>query len=101
MSRKSDNCPVQSVLDFLSVRSSRPGPLFMNLDGSPVARSDFQESLNLVHNFCDFNPSFYKGHSFRIDAATFAAQQDLSDAHIPLWVVGSQMPLRNIFRWRV
>ena len=82
--RKSDHCPVQTLLDYLAVRGSQPGPLFMNLDGSPVTRADFQDSLNLVLNFCDFSPSSYKGHSFRIGAATLAAQQGLSDAQIRL-----------------
>ena len=82
--RKSQYCPVQFLLDYLAVRGAQPGPLFINFDGSAVPRSVFQESLNLVFSFCGFDSNFYKGHSFRIGAATLAAKQGFSDAQIRL-----------------
>ena len=34
-------CPVQAFLDYVTVRGTVNGPLFINQDGYPVLRSDF------------------------------------------------------------
>ena len=80
--RKARYCPVQFLLDYFNLRGTHTGSLFMNIDGSPVSRNTFQEQLVLALKFCGFDPCYYKGHSFRIGAATLAAQQGLSDAQI-------------------
>ena len=79
---KQTHCPMQGLLDYLQIRGDCSGPLFINADGSPVLRSQFQANLNLVLTFCHFDLQVYKGHSFRIGAATLAAQQGCSDAQI-------------------
>ena len=38
----------------------------------------------LIFRTCGLNPTQYKGHSFRIGAATLAAESGLSDAQIRL-----------------
>ena len=74
---------------YLKVRGKVPGPLFCSQDGQPVLRSQFTSELNTVLSFCGLNPALYKGHSFRIGAATSAAERGLSDAQI-----------RQLGRWK-
>jgi hypothetical protein len=42
----------------------------------------FAKQLNDCLKFCNLNPSVYKSHSFRIGAASFAAEHGVSDAQI-------------------
>jgi hypothetical protein len=46
--------------------------LFINPSGTPVARSQFTEALHGALSFVGLSPMKYKGHSFRIGAATWA-----------------------------
>ena len=82
LTRQPTVCPVQSLLDYFSVRGTVHGPLFINQDGSPVLRSEFSKMLSSVIQLCNLDPNRYKGHSFRIGAATYAAEQDLPDSKI-------------------
>ena len=79
LNRQPKACPVQSFLDYVSVRGIVHGPLFINHDGSPVLRSEFSKMLGSVIRLCNLDPNRYKGHSFRIGAATYAAEQGVSD----------------------
>ena len=89
LSRRSDICPVQSLLDYFSVRDSSNGPLFQLSSGNPVPRTLFTIFLASVFRACGLDSSKYKGHSFRIGAATFAAEWGFSDEKI-----------RAMGRWR-
>ena len=80
--RQASFCPVQVMLGYLTLRGNRPGPLFLNLDNSPVSRSHFTDLLSLSLKLCGLDPTRYKGHSFRIGAASYAADRGLSDAQI-------------------
>jgi len=80
--RRSDICPVQSLLDYLVHRGLADGPLFRTLEGCAVSRNMFSDFLSSVFQSCGLDSSKYKGHSFRIGAATFAASCGLSDAQI-------------------
>ena len=80
--RHNSCCPVQLLLDYLSLRGNRPGPLFLNLDNSPFSRAIFAELLSLSLKACGLDSTPYKGHSFRIGAASFAAERGKSDAQI-------------------
>ena len=84
VSRQASLCPVQSMLDYLAIRGPQMGPLFMTSDGCHVLRSKFSTLLDQCIRSCNLNPARYKGHSFRIGAATHAAIQGLSDAKIRL-----------------
>ena len=75
-------CPVQVLLDYLSRRGYSPGPLFISGDGSLVSRAAFTEKLSMAIKYCGLDPSRYKGHSFRIGAASHAADAGMSDAQI-------------------
>lgn len=75
-------CPVAAVLKYLSVRSSSPGPLFLFEDGTPLSRSALVVRLRSALTQAGINANQYSGHSFRIGAATAAAQAGYSDSFI-------------------
>ena len=89
IARQNFCCPVQLILEFLHLRGNKPGPLFIMQDGCPVTRSVFSEKLFLCIKYCGLDPSRYKGHSFRIGAASHAADRGMSDAQI-----------RTLGRWK-
>lgn len=82
INRRIKFCPVQIILDYLSLRGSGPGPLFRLADGSPVSRTIFIDKLSMAIKYCGLDPSRYKGHSFRIGAASYAAEAGMSDPQI-------------------
>lgn len=77
-------CPVDTLLVYLQFRGCRPGPIFQHLDGSPVTRSEFCDWLARAIKSCGLNPDRYKGHSFRIGAASHAAECGYSETQIRL-----------------
>ena len=81
LSCRSDICPVQILLDYLSLRGFSNGPLFMTPNGTAVSRHSFTHILSLVFQRCGLDSSKYKGR-FRIGAATFAAENGFSDVQI-------------------
>ena len=52
LSRRTDICPVQSLLDYFSHRGLSDGPLFKTLDRHAVSRKTFSEFLSLVFRSC-------------------------------------------------
>ena len=84
VSRQPQSCPVELLAKYLAMRGPRPGALFITVDGAPVSRSHFSNQLSSAIQFCCLSPSVYKGHSFRIGAASHAADKGLSDAQIRL-----------------
>lgn len=79
---QSVDCPVKYLLNYLSLRGSFGGYLFADSLGNPVSRYSFSQRLNLVLKACGLDTSRYKGHSFRIGAASLAAMKGMSDAQI-------------------
>ena len=77
-------CPVKLLSRFLDMRGNGPGPLFTEVDGSPVSRTTFSNQLSLAVQFCGLDSSRYKGQSFRIGAASHAADRGFSDSQICL-----------------
>ena len=84
ISRQQVCCPVQLLSSYLSLRGNSTGPLFKAMDGSPISRTYFASQLSLAISLCGLDPSRYKGHSFRIGAASHAAERGFSDAQIRL-----------------
>ena len=84
-----DFCPVNYLQRYCSMRGITPGALFCFADGSPVKTSHFAQQLRQALNFCGLDSSKYKSHSFRIGAASSAADNGLSDAQI-----------RHLGRWK-
>ena len=73
-SADADFCPVKYIQRCLSLRGSAPGPLFVFPGGSPVTRAFFTENLNRSLIWSGLSPKTYKGHGFRIGAATIWLQ---------------------------
>ncbi|XP_063049771.1 uncharacterized protein LOC134444364 [Engraulis encrasicolus] len=61
---------------------SPDSPLFLLPDGSPMSRPWFCNQLAAVLRGCHLSPKEYTAHSFRIGAATTAAQRGLSPTAI-------------------
>ena len=82
-------CPLHALVQYCEVRGSRNGPLFCFLDSSPIAVGQFNTELHRCLTFCDLDTAHYKSHSFRIGAASHAAEMDFTDAQI-----------RTLGRWK-
>ena len=77
-------CPVAAVLAYLAVRPSTPGPLFVLESGVPLSRQFLVTSVRVALSRHGLDVNRFNGHSFRIGAATTAAQAGLSDSSIQL-----------------
>ena len=75
-------CPVAAVLNYLMVRGTAPGPLFLYQDGRKLTRQRFSEAVRGALASAGFDHSKYCTHSFRIGAATTAAAKGIEDAVI-------------------
>ena len=84
VSRQTHACPVDLLSKYLALRGLRPGAIFLSKDGLPVLRATFSKQLSMACHLCGLDPSRYKGHSFRIGAASHAADGGLTDAQIRL-----------------
>ena len=75
---KRDLCPVRALTQYLHVRGSTPGPLFLLSDGIPLNRQWLSSSIQSI--LCAAGvPGCYTSHSFRIGAASSAAYRGLPD----------------------
>ena len=75
-------CPVAAMLQFLAARPSDHGPLFTFEDGAPLTRAALVTHLQTALSHAGIEHSNYTGHSFRIGAATAAAQAGYNDSFI-------------------
>lgn len=82
-------CPVCTLMNYLKLRVSRAGALFIHMNGSPVTRYQFAAVLKKCIDRSKFNSSHFRTHSFRIGRATH-----LSSLGIP----GSA--IMKLGRWR-
>ena len=98
LSTVNNTCPVQALLDYISVRGTTAGSLFQTFDGSPVLGSVFSDLLSLAVRHCGLDPTKYKGHSFRIGAASHAAGRGSSDSQIRLLGHWKSNAFRNYIR---
>ena len=78
----SNFCPVKHIKHCLVLRGTSPGPLFIFPGGAPVTRSFCNRHLSKSLLWAGLPTSIYKGHSFRIGAATTAATMGVSDEQI-------------------
>ena len=58
---------------FFPLRGSRQAILFAYADGTLMLRREFDAILKCMLEFCGLSSKVFKGHSFRIAAATSAA----------------------------
>lgn len=78
-STNTDMCPVHSLYQFIQTFQHKSGPLFQFMGGDPVTYCFVTKHLQNTIWFIGLNPAPYKGHSFRIGAATHAAQLGFSE----------------------
>ena len=71
-------CPVTALTNYLQLRGPGTGPLFIYQDGSPLSRSRLSSFLQSTLQAAGI-PGKFSGHSFRIGAATTAAQRGVPD----------------------
>lgn len=77
-------CPVVSLYNYIKLRGPSPGVLFRNKEGQSFSRARFEEITRRSLIFCGLDVARYKGHSFRIGGASYAAARGFSDAQIRL-----------------
>ena len=80
---------LSNLLEYCKSRGALPGPLFCQQNLVPITVYQFNTELSRCLQFCGLDTSRYKGHSFRIGAASLAADNGLSDAQI-----------RTLGRWK-
>ena len=85
----SDLCPVMALLNYLVARGKKEGPLFMFSDGRHLTRQRLVEAVRQALVMAGLDASKYCGHSFRIGAATTAAERGMEDSII-----------KTLGRWR-
>lgn len=79
-----DLCPVHAVWEYCKMRGIQNGPLFCFMDGKPIPRQYFTRQLQLSLQWAGCDTAVYKGHSFRIGAASSAAMMGISSDNIQL-----------------
>lgn len=75
-------CPVSAILAYMAIRPPGPGPLLHFQDGTPLSRQLLVRHVRQALAQAGVDTALYNGHSFRIGAATTAAQAGLSDSLI-------------------
>ncbi len=75
-------CPVNAMREFLKIRPNNQGPLFIHFDADPVTSYQFNHVLKCGISTIGLPPVKYSAHSFRIGAATMAAQNGFSEDEI-------------------
>ena len=71
-----------ALLDYLCVRGPGEGPLFRFEDGRPLTRLRLVAAMRLALEKAGINQTDYCSHSFRIGAATTAAEKGIEDSVI-------------------
>ena len=84
-----DICPVAAAMAYLTVRRDGEGPLFKFADGHCLTKERFTRHIREALAALGLRSADYAGHSFRIGAATTAAQVGLEDSTI-----------RTLGRWK-
>ena len=73
---------MKSLLSYLVVRGSKPGPLFPFQDGSPLLRRRLVDAVREALALAGMDVGRFNGHSFRIGAASTAAACGIEDSLI-------------------
>ena len=77
-------CAVSAMWDYCKVRGVENSPLFMFQDKQAVSRQHFNQQLRTSLTFQNLDIKHYKGHSFRIGAASWAKSKSVRDEQIQL-----------------
>ena len=79
-----DLCPVGALLAFMAVRQAVDGPLFVFANGTPLTRDRLVKAVRRALLQPGVPAAGYSGHSFRIGAATSAAEAGLQDSVVKM-----------------
>ena len=79
---ESDICSVAAMLAYLAVKGKRDGPLFRYHDGRYLTHQRLVDEVRHALEKAGVDQSKYCSHSFRIGAATTAAERWIEDAVI-------------------
>ena len=71
-------CPISAILAYLHRQGPSSGPLFIDTHGQPLTRSRLSSFIQSLLQGAGI-PGHFSGHSFRIGAATTAAQCGIPD----------------------
>ena len=82
-------CPVAAIMAYLVARKDGLGPLFRFEDGRPLTRPHLVLEVRRALDEAGASSAGISGHSFRIGAATTAAEQGVEDSTI-----------KDLGRWR-
>ena len=77
-------CPVSALLAYLAIRGNEPGPLFRLRDVRYLTKEIFIAQVRAALSVLGLDSSTYAGHSFRIGAATTAAEIGIGDSVIKM-----------------
>lgn len=74
-------CPYHNLFNYINIRgpSAPKDPLFITANKQVLTRTLFLDMLKTVLHSCGLNTATYTGHSFRIGAATSAANGNVED----------------------
>lgn len=64
------------------MRGFADSPLFQFKDQTPLTKDKFIQHVRAALSAAGYDPSHYAGHSFRIGAATTAAERGIEDSTI-------------------
>lgn len=77
-----DLCPVAALAAYLAIRGQSQGPLFRFANLAPLTKDKFTSTIRKALESIGLDPTSYAGHSFRIGAATTAADKGIEDSTI-------------------
>lgn len=78
-------CPVRAMRKYLEIRDNRQhakDPLFIFSNHSPLTRRSCLKNMRHLLRSAGYEPELFNTHSFRIGAATHAAQLGMPSHHI-------------------
>ena len=75
-------CPVTAVTAYMVQRGTGGGPFFQFANGAPLTKARFTDRVRAVLQEAGLPYNHFAGHSFRIGAATAAANAGLEDSTI-------------------
>ena len=75
-------CPVSATLAYLALRQAGEGPLFLFNNGTYVTKDNFIKPIREALDTLGYVSESFATHSFRIGAATAAAEAGIDEATI-------------------
>ena len=75
-------CPVAALTAYIAVRGQTPGPFFRFQDSRPLTQDRFIAPVRDALLYLGLHSANYSCHSFRIGAATTAAERGIEDSTI-------------------